>query len=158
LDIRHRLEHEAMPRRGLLQSSEVAGAARAEAKIAADEQPAHPEAAHQHVFHEALGGQGGETRVEARDVHVLDAGLRQKLQLVAQPREARRCSLGGEKFAGMRFESQYAGSELGFACPGNHAIDERAMAAVHAVEVADRQRTPAPGALQRAVRDDHGRG
>jgi hypothetical protein len=32
------------------------------------------------------------------------------------------------------------------------------MAAVHAIEVADRQRTPTPGALQRAVRDDHGLG
>jgi hypothetical protein len=32
------------------------------------------------------------------------------------------------------------------------------VALVHAVEVADRQRTPAPGALQRAVRDDHGLG
>jgi hypothetical protein len=64
----------------------------------------------------------------------------------------------GEEFARMRFESQDAGGEVVFSRPGNHAIDERAVAAVHAVEVADRQRTPAPGALQRAVRNDHGRG
>jgi hypothetical protein len=32
------------------------------------------------------------------------------------------------------------------------------VAAVYAIEVADRQRTPARGALQRAVRDDHGLG
>jgi hypothetical protein len=29
--------------------------------------------------------------------------------------------------------------------PCDHAIDERAVAAVHAVEVADRQRTTGPG-------------
>jgi hypothetical protein len=58
----------------------------------------------------------------------------------------------------MWFEGEDAGGELRFAGLGNHTVDERAMAAVHAVEITDRQRTPAPGALQRAVRDDHGRG
>ena len=91
-------------------------------------------------------------------MHALDAGLGEQLELVTQPRDARRRGFAGEEFARMRFESQDAGGEVVFSRPGNHAIDERAVAAVHAVEVADRQRTPAPGALQRAVRNDHGRG
>ena len=64
----------------------------------------------------------------------------------------------GRKILGMRLKGENTGGELGFARLRDHPVDERAMAAVHAVEVSDRQRTPAPGALQRAVRDDHGRG
>ena len=58
----------------------------------------------------------------------------------------------------MGLEGQYAGSQIQLRGPGGHPVDKRAVAAVDAVEVADRQRTPAPGALQRAVRDDHGLG
>jgi hypothetical protein len=58
----------------------------------------------------------------------------------------------------MRLESQDAGSQAQFARLGGHALDERAVAAVHAIEVADGQRAPARGTLQRAVRDDHGLG
>jgi hypothetical protein len=81
-----------------------------------------------------------------------------ELELVAQPGQAGGRSLRVEKLARVRLEGQHAGSELQLARLGADALDQRAVAAVHAVEVAYGQRTPAPGALQRAVRDDHGLG
>src|SRR5258708_5186961 len=62
----------------------------------------------------------------------------------------------------MRLEGQNAGCEAQLAGPDSDAVDQRTMAAMHAVEVAygqsttRGQRIPAPGRLQRAVRDHHG--
>src|SRR5258708_30907223 len=62
----------------------------------------------------------------------------------------------------MRLEGQNAGCEAQLAGPGSDAVDQRTMAAMHAVEVAygqsttRGQRIPAPGGLQRGVRDHHG--
>ena len=50
--------------------------------------------------------------------------------------------------ARVRLEGKDAGSQSQLACLGADAVDERAVAAVHAVKVAYGQRTPAPGVLQ----------
>jgi hypothetical protein len=71
-----------------------------------------------------------------------------QLELVPQPREARRRSFAREEFARMRLECEDTGSQSKLACLGRNAIDERAMAAVHAVKIAYGQRAPAPGFLQ----------
>jgi hypothetical protein len=89
---------------------------------------------------------------------MLHPRLRHQLELVPQPGDARRRGVGGKELAGMRLEGENTGCELRFTRLGGDPVDERAMAAVHAVEVSDRSRTPALGVLQRAVRDDHGRG
>jgi hypothetical protein len=154
LHVRHRFERKA----AVLERREVPGTAGAEAEIAPDQQPLHAESTHQDLVDEALSRHGGEARIEARHVHVLDPGLRQQLQLVSQACNSRRRRVGGEELAGMRLEGEDARRQFGFTRLGGDPVDERAMTPVHAVEVSDRRRTPAPGALQRAVRDDHGRG
>src|SRR2546422_5264964 len=56
----------------------------------------------------------------------------------------------------MRLEGENAGRDAQLAGLGDDTVDQRPVAAMHAVEVADGQRQPAPGGLQRAVRDHHG--
>ena len=128
------------------------------AEIAADEQPPDRQTADQHLLDEARRGKPGEARIEPRHVHAIDARGLDQLQLVAQARDPGWRGLPGEEFARMRLESEYAGGQVELARLRRHAPDKHAVASVYAIEVADRQRTPARGALQRAVRDDHGLG
>src|SRR5205823_7495972 len=155
-NIGHRFEREAVAAGGLLERSEVALALGAEAEVAPDEQPGHGEPTHQYVLDEMRRAHRRKARVEANEMHALDAGRLQELELVVQPRKARGRRIAGEKFARMRLECQYAGAHAQLAALGHHALDKRPMAAMHAVEVADGQRGAAPGAPQRAVRDHHG--
>src|SRR4051812_44493771 len=65
----HRLEMKAMTQRGVLQRRKIAAAPLAEAKVAPYQQPAHTEAAHQHLLDKARRAARGKARIEARDVH-----------------------------------------------------------------------------------------
>jgi hypothetical protein len=59
----------------------------------------------------------------------------------------------------MGFESEHAGADTEFTRPGFHLVEQRAMAAMHAVEIADRHGPAAVRARpagQKTVRDDHG--
>ncbi len=89
-------------------------------------------------------------------MHALHPGGGHQLELVVEPGEARRRRLGSKKLPGMRLEGQNAGCEAQLAGLGHDPVDQRTMAAMYAVEIADGQRTPAPGGLQRAVRNHHG--
>jgi hypothetical protein len=154
--IGHRLQGKTVPGRRLSQHPVVARAPRAEAKVASDEQPAHAQAPHQHLLHKAGGRKRGEGRIEAGHVDVLHARGSHQLQLVAQPREPRGSRRPGKELARMRLEGQHAGGDVQLARLGAHTLDQRAMAAVHAVEVADRQGAARAGARRIAVRHDHG--
>ncbi len=154
----HRLQGEPvhLPRR--LQRGEVARAPGAEAEVAADDEAFHAQAADEHLVDELARAQGGKLPVESRHMHALDADPGEQLQLVAQPRQARRSGVRGEELPRVRLEGQDAGLQAGCMGGADDALDERAVAPVHPVEVADGQRAPARGRLQRAVGDHHGRG
>jgi hypothetical protein len=78
--------------------------------------------------------------VEMLDDHAVDAVQPQCLELVTQHRNARRRAGRIEEFAGVRLERHHAHRQA--ACVGGraHAREQRLVAAMHAVEVADRQR------------------
>ena len=151
----HRLEREAVLPRSAFERGEVARPARAVAEVAPHQQPRHPQAAHQHVLDEALRVDRGEARVETGDVHVLDAGGGDQLELLAQPAQARGRGLGREELARVRLERQDAGAQAARARLGHDALEHRLVAEVHAVEVADGQRVRASDGQYGAVRDDH---
>src|SRR5919197_341433 len=152
----HRFEREALPPGGVLERREVTLALRAEAEVAPYEQPPRAQPAQEHVLDEVRRAHRRKARVEVNQVHALDPGGGKELELVVQARKAGGRRIAGEEFARMRLEGQYAGGHAQLAALGHDALDERQMAAVHAVEVADGQRGAAPGAPQRAVRDHHG--
>ena len=108
------------------------------------------QALHQHFFDEILRRQCGEASVEMFDDHAVDTGGRQRFQLVAQIGNALWhqldigfCRAGafklGEKFARMRFEGHHGGVELQSRGGCAHLREQRLVAAMYAVEIADRQ-------------------
>ena len=109
-----------------------------------------------------------EARVEAFDDHAVDARVRERVELVAQVRDARgrrrefggRASLGEragvEELARMRLEGHHAGRQVEPVRGRPHALDERAMPAMHAIEVADGERARrATGRVGQSAEDPH---
>src|SRR5438094_350990 len=132
-DVGHPFEREAL----MLERREIALALCAETEVAPDEQPGSAESPDQHLLDEARGAERGEARLEADHVHALDARGGHQLELVVEPGEPRRRRLGSEELPRVRLESQNAGSEAQLAGLGHDPVDQRTMAAVHAVEVTD---------------------
>src|SRR5438132_1026775 len=110
--IGHRFQAESVAHRRLLERSKIAGAPRAEAEVAADEQPARAEPLQQHVLDEALSRKRRKARVETHDVHALDARRRQQLELVAQAGQARRRRVAVEERDGVAHQGRDVGSWL----------------------------------------------
>ena len=125
---------------------EIAAPLRAEAEVVADQQVAQLQSADQDVFDERFGRAGGQRRAEVRDIDPLDAVLSQRLELVAQGRDARRCLAFAaccKEFPGVGFESQHARRQAEPCGLAAQARKNGLMAAMDAVEIADRQRTRA---------------
>ena len=123
----------------------VARALGAEAKVVTDQHVFRAEAEHQHVIDEGLRRLRGEGLVEAQYHHLLDAAAVQLAKLVAQRGDACRRELGlvqqrREVVARVRLEGHHARRQAAVFGFGDEQREHRLVAAVHTVEVADRER------------------
>ncbi len=127
-----------------LQHGHVAGAPGAVAEVVADHQPLHVQAVDEDLFREFLRRQGGELGAEMLDDDAIDAGVVQRLQLVAQVGDALRgfrqvARALREEFARMRFERHDGRLDAEFGCCFAHARQQGLMADVDTVKIADGQ-------------------
>ena len=124
-----------------VEQGEITAAATAEAKIVADDQPAHAELRHQQVLHELLRREGCERGVEAQHEQAVHAARGDQAALLAQPREARRPAALREILRRLRFEEDDQARQaqpLGMAL---ESLDDLVVPEVHAVEIANRRHT-----------------
>ncbi|TSE31240.1 hypothetical protein Ttaiw_01618 [Tepidimonas taiwanensis] len=148
-----------------VQQRVVAAALRAEAKVIADEHITRVQRPNQHVVDERLGRQRRERLVEGQDHAFVDTAAAQLRQLVAQRGNARRRQLRaavprGEEVPRVRLERHGARGHAAVTRLVDQQRQHRLMAAVHAVEIADRQRPRlggSPAQVVQAVGDVHGR-
>ena len=83
---------------------------------------------------------GGQRLVEVRDADPVDLQFGQRFELVAQVRDAHRFVLaGGEVLARMRLERQHAADQPVAPRVSHETADQRLVAAMDAIEVADGQ-------------------
>ena len=115
-----------------------AAAVLAEMEVEADGRAADAEAADQDLLDEAVGRGAGEPGVEGHDDGAVEPGGGEQAQLVALARKLEQRLLRPEEAARMRRKGQ--GRRLASERAGARArrLDHRAVAAVHAVEIADR--------------------
>ncbi len=133
----HHLDLEAEAFAGACERERVARAPRAVAEVFPDDDPASPVVIAQPPV-ELLGTQRGEARIEALHEGGLDAGLRDAGEPLVKRREPRRRLLGREVLPRQRIESDYSAGESVLTRPGNDALEERRVPAVHAVEASHR--------------------
>ena len=117
-----------------------------------------PSASDEHVLDELARGQVRELLVESEHERRVDAGLGEQLQLLVDADEVLGADLGPQQRQRVAVERDR--DDAGAAGGGIHPrpIDHRAVAGVHAVELADRddRRAEARGHLGRVAEDDHG--
>ncbi len=134
----------------LAEGGERRGVARplvAEAKVEADHDVADAEPAREHVVDEALGRFGHQMPIERQDVQVIDPEPGQEARLDPQRGQSRRRLLRRQDLARMRLEGDHAERRAEVAGPRPRGLDQGAVAAVHAVEIADRDH-PVQGGLR----------
>ena len=150
---------EAVAAPGLLQVGKIAGAFGAEAEIVADQQPAGMQAMPEHVLDEFLRRLAGKLGVEVFHHHAVDAVAAQAFQLVAQQRDACGGLVRGEELAGMRLEGHLAQGQAARVRRRARARQQRLVAAMHTVEIADGERAGRPAlGVGQAAEDFHGDG
>jgi len=126
---------------GFLQRFEIAGALGAVAEVVANHDPARVQAVHDHVFDERIRRLAGEGVIEMFDHDAIHAVCAQCFEFVAQHGDAGWRAGGIEEFAGMRLEGHHAHGQAAGVRGGAHMGEQRLMAAVDTVEIADGQRT-----------------
>ena len=141
---------------GGLEHGEVALAALAEAEVVADQEVAHTEAVDEHVFDEGFGGEPGEFLVEAADVEPVDALAFEQQDFFAKRCEASGAIFMGEVFPRVWLEGEHRGGKAGGLrlCP--QLRQQRLVAAVHAIEVADGEHAAVFGSLWDSTENLHG--
>ena len=123
-------------------------------KIESGDDAGHREALHQHALDEFAGGKIGERGVEGQHDGAVEARAGEQPQLLALVAQPEQRIVGTEIAARMRLERERRGRHRQRARAGDGLADHRAMAAMHAVEIADRDHR----ALERArVRRCRGR-
>jgi hypothetical protein len=105
----------------------------------------------QHVVHERLGRQPGELRRERHHAERVDAELLDQLGLAGRLGEHRRVRPGPDHLGRVRVEGHHHRLHAQVAGALHGVPDDRLVAAVHAVEDADRDHRPAPAAGHRLV-------
>src|SRR5690606_32134889 len=132
------------------QELEIAGAARTEPEVVANQQSPRLQTLGQHLPHERFRRHAGEGLVEVSDADLVDAEAGQRLELVAQVGDAYRDSGGvrlagrggllGEELARMRLEGEHAARQPVPPRIRDQRAHQRLVATMDAVEVADRDR------------------
>ena len=133
----------------------VAAAAMAEREVRAADQVPRAEALVQHLGHEGLGRHQAEFVVEAQLVQQRDAERLQRVGAFGRQGQAERRVIRAEMLARMRLEGQHAERHLR---PRRvRRPDHLGMAAMHAVEIAQRHRGAARigGQVAPVVEDAH---
>ena len=138
----------------------VARPALAELEIAADDNAACAQPIDQHVHDKFLRALRRHLGIESEREHRIDALLGKETRLGAERREAKRFAAGPKKFLRMRLEGEHG--QRGATLFGNAfgIRDQRLMAAMHAVEIADGHDRAAIGRGNVAIvaKDAHGAG
>jgi hypothetical protein len=124
-------------RTGVPQGLDRALAAPCEVEVVADHHVAHAEPVHQQALHELVGAHALHAPVETQHHDAVHAVQRERLQFLAQAREARRRGGASEEFARRRLEGDHHGRHAERVGPGAHRRDHVLVPAVHAVVVAD---------------------
>lgn len=117
----------------------IAGTLGAETEVVTDQEPAHGAACHQHVVDERARSQLREAAIEVRNERAFDTAALERGQFVTQVEYPRRRALGRKEFARMRLETHHSRYQTACASGGDDAAQQRLMAAVNTVEIADRQ-------------------
>src|SRR5262245_21554330 len=138
-DLRHDADAEAVLGTGPAQAVGIAGALAAEAKIIADHDVAHAEPGQQHPLDEGIGSKRSKGRIEGQHEGDIDAEALQQGELARQRGEFEVRLVRLKVFARMRLEDQRRGRRLELTSQRLHLAQQRLMAAVHAIEIADRQ-------------------
>jgi hypothetical protein len=89
----------------------------------------------------AVGLNAAKPPIEVLHDRALEPGRAQRPDLVAQIGDARRRPLGHEELARVRLERHDSRDESALCGRGDDARDQCLVAAMHAIEIADRQRT-----------------
>ncbi len=155
-DGRHLLDFEAVLESGGLQRFKIAGAFCAVAEVVADHHPARMQAVHDHVLNERGRRLAGEGVIEVLDNHAIHTVRAQRFELVTQHGDARRRAGRIEEFAGMRLEGHHADRQA--TCIGRraHVGEQRLMATMDTVEIADGQRAGRTAlGIGQAAEDSH---
>jgi hypothetical protein len=116
----------------------AAGAALAERDVEADGQMAHAQALVQHLLGEIAIGEIGHLGVEGQDVEQVDAEIGQGLGLLLGVHQPERLGVGLEDPARVRLETDDAQRRLGGLSGAGGRRDHPLVAAMHAVEIAER--------------------
>ena len=143
----HRIEHgdaKALLPALLAQHLDIAAAAGAEGEIVAAHDMARAHALQQHVVDEGVGRQGGEGLVEVLRQHGLHAVLLQQPEPGRRQGQPERAGVGHEEAARMGLEGQRHDRRVQHLGMLGGAVEQRLMAAMHAVEVAQRHRPALP--------------
>src|SRR6185312_4323330 len=123
---------------------DIADAARAEGEVVAAHDVTGAQALQQHLVDEVLRGDRGERGIEALRQHRLNTALLEQPHLGRQQGEAERPGVGHEEAARMRLEGQRHQRGTERARLLRRALDQRLVALVHAVEIAQRDRPAGP--------------
>ena len=134
---------------------EVAAAVAAEAEIVAHHQVAHAEAGDQHLLDEGLGGEAAQGVVEGQAEHPLHPRLAQQAHLLAEAGQPRRRLVAGEELPGLRLEHHHGDRQLERGGLLAALIENRLVAAVDPIEVADGGHAAAMLVAQVVQSSDH---
>jgi hypothetical protein len=158
-DLGHDRHAKAKGRAGAAQRLRIAPPVFAEMKVVADDHVTHPERMDQHLLDECVGLQIRQRAIEGENDGEIKAEFPEQLQLQGQGRQPEVRPLGLKKLARMRLEHDGAGRNAEFDPLRPRRLEQRPVAPVDAVEVADGQHRAArcAGNLTISVDDLHGR-
>ena len=146
----------------LIQQCVVPGALGAEAEVVPDHHQAGAQLIHQDALDEVLRAEAGQGFVKAQHHQMVHPTVLQRRAGVTQRGNARWCEFGpalnaGEMITRMGLEAHHTAGQPALAGLVGQQGQHRLMAAVHTVEVADRQRAGAlAGGGKSAAEDLHG--
>nr|BFE68572.1 hypothetical protein GCM10020092_018730 [Actinoplanes digitatis] len=142
-------EAEGAPEAG--EHGQVAGRPVAEAEVVALDHDGRVQRLDQHVVHEGLGAELRERRGERDDAERVDAELLDQLGLAHRLGQHGRVRAGPHDLGRVRVEGHDDRVQAEVAGPLHGVPDDRLVAAVHAVEDADRHHRSAESARHRLV-------
>ena len=143
---------EAVLRAERPQQREVAAAIAAEQEIGANPHLGDAQPLHQHAAHEVIGLPLRHLAGEADHRRALHTGARQRIELLRLGHQQRRRLVGTEDAGRMRIERQHHAGAGAFGGAALDALDDLDVAAMQAVEVAEREHRRAPPERPRILR------
>jgi hypothetical protein len=128
---------------GLRQHGKIPAPLPAETEIIADHEITHLQTVHQQALDELFGLERGEFGVELQAQHAIHRVAAQRLELLAQARQARNGGLRLKEFLRLRLEQNHLGGQAEFLAFFRQLADHRLVTEMNAVEISDRGDTPA---------------